>query len=171
LDQIIDGEWIRWDDIPDAEEDNARYLAQLEYEAALLFKFPRAKLALIPYFQDLLALAESYHRETGKHLQAYGDIGELFGAIRFGITLHDQYAQGSDGRFGDDFVEIKTITPFKRRDEVKISLDGHFSKLLVVKINEDFEVSGRMIDRSALTSRKQGSMIVTWDMLSRARRR
>lgn len=67
----------------------------------------------IPYFEDLTSLAESYHLETGLHLSVYGDIGELFGAITYGIKLNRTYAQGSDGRLGNDHVEIKTITPFK----------------------------------------------------------
>ena len=57
---------------------------------------------------------KSYHRETGLHLAVYGDIGELFGAITYGIKLNKTYAQGADGRLGNDHVEVKTITPFKR---------------------------------------------------------
>ena len=126
---------------------------------------------MIPHFQRLLDLAETYFRETGKHLQVYGDIGELFGAITYGIKLHGQYAQGSDGKLGNDYVEIKTITPFKKHDRVSVNLDGHFSKLLVVKIDKDFDVVGRMIDRSALTTKKQGALNVTWDVLCRSRTR
>lgn len=32
----------------------------------------------------------------------YGDIGELFGAITYGIKLNKSYVQGSDGRLGND---------------------------------------------------------------------
>ncbi|MBP2449145.1 hypothetical protein [Rhizobium leguminosarum] len=98
-------------------------------------------------------MAEGYHRETGRHLDVYGVIGELFGAITYGIKLNKNYAQGADGRLGNDHVEIKTITPFKSKDEVSVKVSGNFSKLLVVKINSDFEVSSRMVDRSKLPKR------------------
>ncbi len=52
------------------------------------------------------------HLQTGLHLQVYGDIGELFAAITHGVKLHKNYAQGSDSRLGNDFIEVKTITPF-----------------------------------------------------------
>ncbi|MCL5776449.1 hypothetical protein M1105_05540 [Limibaculum sp. FT325] len=92
-------------------------------------------------------------------------MGELFGAITYGIKLHRPYAQGSDGRLGNDFVEIKTISPFKGSDEVTIRLDRNFSKLLIVKIDEDFEVSGRMIDRKALPRSTEKFIRVSWESL------
>ncbi|MBB3743114.1 hypothetical protein FHX10_002607 [Rhizobium sp. BK591] len=64
-----DGEWVSWSDV----EEQLRYH---EWRA----KYPNAIRHLIPYFQELLALAESYHLETGRHLDVYGVIGELFGA-------------------------------------------------------------------------------------------
>lgn len=78
-----DGEWVSWSDV----EEQLRYQ---EWRA----KYPNAIRSLIPYFQDLLSLAESYHVETGRHLNVYGDIGELFGAITYGIKLNKNYAQG-----------------------------------------------------------------------------
>lgn len=138
-----DGEWVSWSDV----EEQLRYQ---EWRS----KYPNAIRSMIPYFQDLLSLAEKYHIETGRHLNVYGDIGELFGAITYGIKLNKNYAQGSDGRLGKDHVEIKTITPFKSKDEVVVKLSGNFSKLLVVKVNADFEVSSRMVDRSKLKKAK-----------------
>ncbi|MFZ1566818.1 hypothetical protein, partial [Sphingorhabdus sp.] len=91
-----------------------------------------------------------YHQLTGSHLQVYGDIGELYGAITHGIKLHRNYAKGSDGRLGNHLVEVKTITPFKNCDTVEINLDRNFSQVLIVKINADFEVRGKLIDRKAL---------------------
>ncbi|MDK4732071.1 hypothetical protein [Rhizobium sp. CNPSo 3490] len=66
--------------------------------------------SLIPYFEELLSLAESCHLQTRRHLNVYGDIGELFGAITYGLKLYKANAQGADGRNGNDPVEIKTIT-------------------------------------------------------------
>ena len=150
-----DGEWITWSDI----DEQLRYK---EWGA----KYPNAIRSMIPYFEGLISLAESYHFETGLHLNVYGDIGELFGAITYGIRLNKTYAQGADGRLGDDHVEIKTITPFKNRDEVHVKLSGNWSKLLVVKINAEFQVSGRMIGRRQLPNRNGKLLRVKWHDLS-----
>ena len=113
-------------------------------------------------------MAASYHLETGRHLDVYGDIGELFGAITYGIRLNKNYAQGADGRLGNDHVEIKTITPFKAKDEVFVKVSGNFSKLLVVKINADFEVSSRMVDRSKLPKTVKSTFRIRWSDLPHA---
>lgn len=94
-----DGEWVSWSDV----EEQLRYH---EWRA----KYPSTIRSLIPYFQELLSLAQSYHLETGRHLNVYGDIGELFGVITYGIRLNKNYAQGADGRLGNDQVEIKTFS-------------------------------------------------------------
>ncbi|MBI1219790.1 MAG: hypothetical protein GC186_14705 [Rhodobacteraceae bacterium] len=146
-----DGEWVTWTEI----NEQLRYQ---EWQA----KYPNGIRSLIPYFEDLLSLAESYHFETGLHLAVYGDIGELFGAITYGICLNKRFSQGSDGRLGNDHVEIKTITPFKNKDVVVIDTSGNFNKLLVVKINEAFQVSGRMVDRKLLLKRPGRYNHVRW---------
>ena len=97
-----------------------------------------------------------------KWFEVWGDIGELFGAITYGIKLNRTYAQGADGRLGNDHVEIKTITPFKKKDEVLVDLSGHFIKLLVVKINEAFQVCGRMVDRRSLPTPRGRYLRVRW---------
>ncbi len=158
----IDGEWLDWDSIIDPEELRYSRLAELEREAHLRLKYPNADPALIPYFKDLLSLAESYFHDTGQHLNVYGDIGELFGAIMYGIKLHRNYAQGSDGRLGDDFVEIKTIAPFNTKKQISVRRDRHFSKLLVVKISDDFEVSGRLLKRIDLPKRSGKILRLSW---------
>ncbi|MCF1708691.1 hypothetical protein L0V05_07660 [Tabrizicola sp. J26] len=146
-----DDEWVTWSEINEQ-------LRHKEWRA----KYPNAVQTMIPYFESLISLAESYHLETGLHLNAYGDIGELFGAITYGIKLNRTYAQGADGRLGNDHVEIKTITPFKKKDEVLVDLSGNFSKLLVVKINEAFQVCGRMVDRRSLPTQRGRYLRVRW---------
>ncbi len=151
-----DGEWIGWDWIN----------SQLA-EAEMRDRFPDVDLAMVEAFDELLDIASRYNGLTGRHLQVYGDLGELFGAVKFGIRLHEtMYAQGSDGKLGDDFVEIKTITPFKSQDSVCVNLSGNFSKLLVVKIDEDFRVEGRMIDRKALETAGRTNLVIRWDDLA-----
>ena len=150
-----DGEWVSWSDIDEQ-------LRHKEWGA----KYPNAIRSMIPYFEDLISLAESYHLETGLHLSVYGDIGELFGAITYGIKLNKTYAQGSDGRLENDHVEIKTITPFKSKDVVMVDTSRHFSKLLVVKINAEFQVSGRMVSRKQLPKRSGRYVRIRWDDLA-----
>jgi hypothetical protein len=157
-----DGEWISWEDVSSADIDDYSHLSRLEYEARLRERYPKADITLIPYFEALLKLAENYYLDTGRHLQVYGDIGELFGAIAYGIKLNRNYAPGADGRLGNDHVEIKTITPFNKHDRAIVNLGGNFSKLLLVKINESFCVSGKLIDRKALQQTKSRQVRVTW---------
>jgi len=150
-----DGEWVSWDEIN-------QQIQYKEWQA----KYPNADISLIPIFEQLIETAQEYFHVTGSHLQVYGDIGELYGAITHGIKLHKNYAQGSDGRLNDDFIEVKTITPFKKEDTVSVNLTGHFSKLFVVKINQDFEICGRMVKRSDLPSAKNNILKIHWKNLT-----
>lgn len=146
-----DGEWITWTEINS-------HLERLEFEA----RFPELKVELVPIFQGLLNLSIEYHELTGRHLQVYGDLGELYGAIRYDLKLHRNYAQGSDGKIGNDFVEVKTITPFKSNDSITLNLKRNFSKVLIVKIDQDFEVHGKLIPRKDLPKRKGGVLKIDW---------
>ena len=146
-----DGEWITWTEINS-------HLERLEFEA----RFPDLVVDLVPIFQDLLTVAQEYHYLTGSHLQVYGDLGELYGAITHGIKLHRNYAQGSDGKLGNHFVEVKTITPFKTKDTITLNLKRNFSKVLIVKIDEAFEVQSKMIDRKALPKVKGDKLSLNW---------
>jgi len=65
-------------------------------------------------------------------------------------------------RLGNDFIEVKTITPFKQTDEVTVKLSGNFNKLLVVRINENFEVSSKLVDRKSLPKTKRDFVRVKW---------
>jgi len=152
-----DGEWISWDEINQ----------QIEYKEWRA-RYPDADLSMVGVFQSLISTAEEYHALTGRHLQVYGDIGELYGVITHGLKLHRNYAQGSDGRIGNDFVEVKTITPFKSNDIVTLNMTRNFSKVLIVKINADFEVRGKLIDRKALPKVKGDKLMLAWDQFEMA---
>lgn len=147
-----DGEWITWEEINS-------HLERLEFEA----RFPDLDVDLVPIFKNLLRTAQDYYELTGLHLQVYGDLGELYGAITYGLKLHRNYAQGSDGKIGNDFVEVKTITPFKSNDVVALNLKRNFNKVLIVKIAADFEVQGKLIDRKALPKIKGDKLMLRWD--------
>lgn len=149
-----DGEWISWDWINE----------QLE-EQELRERYPHADPEIVRIFQDLLSTACDYFELTGRHLHVYGDIGELYGAITHGIKLHRNFAQGSDGRLGNDFIEIKTITPFNQKNRVEVNLDDrNFSKVLIVKVTEDYEVSGKLVDRKCF-GKSKGKVRLNWDSI------
>lgn len=147
-----DGEWISWDEINQ----------QIQYKEWRA-KYPKADMSLVPIFEDLISVAERYHMETGKHLQVYGDIGELYGAITHGIKLHRNYAQGSDGRLGNDLVEVKTITPFKNKDRITLNLKRNFSMVFIVKITLDFEIRGKLIPRKLLPRSNGDRLSLNWE--------
>lgn len=134
-----DGEWISWDWING-------HIADQELRG----EFPNANLQVVKIFQDLVALAEAYKFETGRYLQIWGELGELYAEIKFGVVRHRPGTQGSDGRMGNDWVEVKTISPEKLSEAIHVKRAGNFNKLLVVKISEDFEFDARLIDRKLL---------------------
>ena len=51
---------------------------------------------------------------------------------------------------GNDFVEIKTISPEKGKQRVAVKRAGNFNKLIIVRIDEAFEFDARMVDRKAM---------------------
>ena len=146
-----DGEWITWTEINS-------HLERLEFEAA----FPHLDISLVPVFQTLLQTAQEYHELTGRHLQVYGDLGELYGMIVYGIKLHKIYAQGSDGRLENELVEIKTITPFKGKDIITLNMKRNFSAVLIVKIDRNFMISSRLIKRKDLRKTTGKQLRVSW---------
>jgi len=107
-------------------------------------------LKLWELLDELVETARNYVEVTGRHLPIFGELGELYGEAKYGIKRHKPFAQGSDGKLGNDFVEIKTISPLKSDSTVLVKRAGNFSKLLIVKISEDFEFKAKMLDRKSL---------------------
>jgi hypothetical protein len=134
-----DGEWVSWDYING-------YLADQELKE----EFPKADLEVVKIFHDLIDSAQAYRQITGRYLQIWGELGELYGEIKYGIVRHKACTPGSDGRCGNDWIEVKTISPEKGNDITEVKRCGNFNKLLVVKISLDFEFQARLIPRSAL---------------------
>ncbi|REL34687.1 hypothetical protein [Thalassotalea euphylliae] len=116
-------------------------------------------------FEDLVESAQAYHDLTGRYLQIWGELGELYAEVKFGIKRHKPHVQGSDGKIGNDFVEIKTISPEKSGEQVQVKRAGNFNKLLVVKITDNFEFEGRIIRRKNLTKGEGKHAKVSWSAL------
>jgi hypothetical protein len=120
---------------------------------------------LIHIFETLVDDAFNYKQITGRYLPIFGELGELgelFAEITFGIKRHKPRTQGSDGRLGNDFIEIKTITPEKSKEKVSVKRQGDFNKLLVVKIDENFEFEARMLDRKDMSKGEGKVATVSW---------
>jgi hypothetical protein len=147
-----DGEWISWD-----------YINQHIYESELREAYPLASSELVTVFEDLVNVALEYKAITGRYLQIWGELGELYAEIKHGIKRHKPMTQGSDGKLGNDFVEVKTISPEKGNGQVQVKRAGNFNKLLVVKISEDFEFESRMIDRKTMKKGEGKHAKVNWD--------
>ena len=89
-----DGEWISWEWINGQIADQ-----ELQHE------FPKANVEVVKIFQDLVSLAAAYRQETGRYLQIWGELGELYAEIKFGLERHRPGTKGSDGRLGNDWIE------------------------------------------------------------------
>jgi hypothetical protein len=119
---------------------------------------------LLENFKDRLDEARGRKFTGRERHHALGELGEYFASIMFGIALHkDRYAEGSDGKFGNDFVEVKTITPGKKRDVAWFKRARNFSKIVVVKITSDFQFGARLADRSVLKNHPGKNVQLSWD--------
>lgn len=120
---------------------------------------------LLAIFEELVESARKYKQITGRHLPILGELGELFAEIMFGIKRHGPMTQGSDGKLGNAFVEVKTITPDKTSDWVRVKHTGNFGKLVVVKITDDFQFGARMIARKTLEKCAGKWVKISWDAM------
>ena len=123
----------------------------------------RATAEMVQTFKDLVEEAKG-KKLTGRPRQkVLGDLGEYFAAVMFGIKLHAPNTQGSDGKLGTEFVEVKTITPSKTRDVVRLNPARNFSMVAVVKITEDFQIGARLIKRTSLKECGNTWIELAWD--------
>lgn len=120
---------------------------------------------ILAIFEELVEAAAKYKRLTGRHLPILGELGEFFAEIVFGIERHDPMTRGSDGKLGNDFVEVKTITPDKANDTVHVKRAGNFGKLVVVKISDDFQFCARMVSRRILKKGEGKFATLSWDSM------
>lgn len=113
--------------------------------------FPYSLLEQIEIFEDLVDCAERHIVNTGRYLQVWGELGEIYAEIKFGLRRHGTHEAGSDGTIAGKLVEVKTISPERSSDHVVVKRQGDFEQLLIVRIDEDFQFTGKLIDRSRLT--------------------
>lgn len=141
-------EWVE-EELKDRSPDRAHMLKPQEP-----FKsrngYPFSILEQAEIFEDLVSCAERHFRNTGRYLQVWGELGEIYAEVKFGLCRHATHRPGSDGTIGDSLVEVKTISPEKGNDQVMVKSSGDFEKLLVVRIDESFGFTGKLFHRHEL---------------------
>ena len=146
--EYIDREWV------DSQLENASEDKSILRETDTPFKsrdgFPISILEQTEIFCDLVDCAIRHFENTGRYLQIWGELGEIYAEINFGLRRHGTHEAGSDGTICGKLVEIKTISPEKSSDRVLVKSQGNFEQLLIVRIDRDFQFQGKLFDRSEL---------------------
>jgi hypothetical protein len=112
--------------------------------------FPHSRAEQCEIFEDLVNCAERHFRNTGRYLQVWGELGEIYAEIEFDLRRHASHQEGSDGTINGKRVEVKTVSPEKGNDHVQVKRQGNFEQLLIVRIDENFQFAGKLIDRDRL---------------------
>lgn len=100
--------------------------------------------------QDLVDCAARHYQNTGRYLQVWGELGEIYAEVKFGLCRHGTHHAGSDGTINGVLVEVKTISPEKSSDRIVVKREGDFEKLLIVRIDRNFRFQGKIFDRCEL---------------------
>ena len=146
--QYLDREWVE-SLLKDAPEDDA-YLIEPHEPYESRGGFPYSVLAQTEIFQDLVDCAERHFVNTGRYLQVWGELGEIYAEIKFGLRRHGTHTAGSDGTINGKLVEVKTISPEKSNDRVIVKSQGNFEQLLIVRIDQAFQFQGKLFERNEL---------------------
>jgi hypothetical protein len=113
--------------------------------------FPFSVLRQAEILEDLVDCAERHFQNTGRYLQVWGELGEIYAEVKFGLRRHGTHRAGSDGTIDGKLVEVKTISPEKSSDQVLVKSQGDFEQLLIVRIDENFEFTGKLFEREDLS--------------------
>jgi hypothetical protein len=112
--------------------------------------FPHSTSEQEEIFHDLIECATRHFENTGRYLQIWGELGEIYAEIKFDLCRHGSHKEGSDGTIAGRLVEVKTISPEKANDHVLVKSQGDFEQLLIVRIDENFQFIGKLFNRSEL---------------------
>lgn len=146
--KYVDRDWVD-SQLNDTPEDDVYAIEPCEpFESR--DGFPYSILEQTEIFQDLVECATRHFENTGRYLQVWGELGEIYAEIKFGLRRHGTHTAGSDGTINGKLVEVKTISPEKSNDRVIVKSQGDFEQLLIVRIDQDFQFQGKLFDRSEL---------------------
>lgn len=192
---MIDGiwdesEWISWDHINShleraevlnslnhqyphlkdyIDRDSISSLDELEQRAGqledILAQYPNQNPLVVESFQKLCESAFQYYKLQKRHLEIWGELGELFVEMKLGLRRYKPHKHGSDGYVGKDVIEVKTISPNKTNEIVEGHCNGNFNILALVKISHSsdgyvFEL--RTIKRKELNISSSNKFRINW---------
>lgn len=152
----ISGEWIdsQLDGEPEFDSSSVQPSGPFQSRDG----FPFSALDQKQIFRDLVDCAMRHFKNTGRYLQVWGELGEIYAEIKFGLRRHATRMAGSDGTIAGRLVEVKTISPEKSCDQVLVKSQGNFEQLLIVRISRDFKFQAKLFDRNVL--KKIGSNLL-----------
>jgi hypothetical protein len=157
-----DGEWISLEYISRQLAEQEDGAGEASAPAGALDSKRSAEIA------ELIDQAIFHEKISASPFPNWGRVGELYVAERFGVELSRPHAQGHDGRLGNELVEIKTITPRKQKQFVRVKRAGNYSLLAVVRVDEHYNLDARLIRRDRLPANTGGEIaIVAWSTACR----
>lgn len=112
--------------------------------------FPYSVTEQTQIFEALVDCARRHLENTGRYLQVWGELGEIYAELKFGLRRHGTHRAGSDGTIDGKLVEFKTISPEKSSDQALVKRQGNFEQLLIVRIDANFQFQSRLFARSEL---------------------
>lgn len=143
--EYLDRDWV--DDQLNGElEENANSIKPFISRQGLPFSI----LEQSEILYDLVDCASRHFENTGRFLQVWGELGEIYAEIKFGLCRHSTHTRGSDGTIEGKLVEVKTISPEKSNNRVTVKSHGDFEQLLIVGIDKNFNFRGKLVNRSEL---------------------
>lgn len=137
-----------FDSPPEDAAEALRVKPDTHFQSTNEFSFSTLEQAEI--LRDLIDCATRRYENTGRYLQIWGELGEIYAEIKFGLRRHGTHQTGSDGTIAGKLVEVKTISPEKASDCVLVKRQGDFEQLLIVRIDRDFQFQSELFDRSEL---------------------
>jgi hypothetical protein len=155
-----DGKWLPLIDVHDNDQDSP--LINLDHPAPVV---PQTHAKRAAVFEALLLNAQKHLKLTGRHLDIYPDIAELYATLAHGFTFARSDTPGAEGRLGDDHYTVKVIAPTNTTETVTLNMADNFSHLLVVRITPGFHVTSRMVARKDLPGTSDQMRKIRWSAL------
>jgi hypothetical protein len=146
--ECISREWL--DDQFEEQSENEGFQVNKGKSLQSEDVYPHSILKQAEILDDLVTCAMQHFENTGRYLQIWGELGEIYAEIKFGLRRHETGTAGSDGTISGRLVEVKTMSPEKSGDHVIVKSQGNFEQLLIVRIDQDFNFKGKIIERSEL---------------------
>ena len=156
-----DGQWLPLLDARDIEQRRSP-LINLDHPVP---DAPPNDTKRVAVYDALLLNARRHLKLTGRHLEVYSDIAELYATLTYGIKFARNEEAGSEGRLGKDHYTVKVIAPTNTTETVTVKMSGNFSHLVVVKIAPNFRVTGRVVTRKDMPGTSDQMRKIRWSAL------